>query len=243
MTLLTLASIATPILEAKEQAKETVVVVLLGPPGAGKGTQATMLSSALHLPHISTGNLLRTHVQQKTSLGREAKTFMDQGKLVPDKLILDMLFDRVAQEDCRKGYILDGFPRTLTQAQAYHNRLGDTSRVVALNLELSDEIIVERLSQRLVCNQCSAPYHTKYSPPQAEGVCDHCQGELIQRTDDTEEVIRKRLAVYHQETAPLITYYAQEQSFQTISCNQPIENVLEEILGCLREIYESITNE
>jgi len=239
MIVLSLAAMTAPILEAKEQSQKTVVVVLLGPPGAGKGTQASMLCNALQVPHISTGNLLRANIKEGTPLGKQAQAFMDQGKLVPDDLILEMLFARVALEDCQKGYILDGFPRTLNQAKAYHERLPSSSKPIAINLDLSDQVIIERLSQRLVCSKCSAPFHLKHSPPKVKDICDDCQGELTQRSDDNEDVVRNRLVVYHDQTAPLITYYSKEQQLQTISCNQPIENVLEEILDYLKEIYES----
>ena len=243
MALLTLASIAAPILKAKQQSEQTVVLILLGPPGAGKGTQATILCDTLQIPHISTGNLLRANVQQETPIGKQAEVFMDQGKLAPDNLILDMLFERVGLEDCQKGYILDGFPRTLAQAKAYHQRLSSSSKAIAINLHLPDDTIVERLSQRLVCSKCGAPFHIKHSPPAQEGLCDHCNGELYHRSDDKEEVIRNRLKIYHAQTAPLITYYSKEQDLQTICCSQPIQNVLEEILEYLKEIYDSIDKE
>ena len=238
MVLLTLTSTSAQVLEIKEQLQHPVVLILLGPPGAGKGTQATMLAKALEIPHISTGNLLRSHVQSETSLGNKAKKYMDQGQLVPDSLILDMLFTRVAQTDCQKGYILDGFPRTLSQATAYHKRLRVESKAIVLNLELSDDIIVERLSQRLICKQCHTPFHTQHSPPKKKGKCDHCNGSLFQRSDDTEEVVRNRLAVYHKQTAPLIDYYSIHQSLKTISCDQSIEKVLEETLDYLKRTYQ-----
>ena len=239
-TLLVFMIVAAPVLEAKEQTQQTVVVILLGPPGAGKGTQATMLCDTLQVPHISTGNILRANVKEETPLGKQAKSFMEQGKLVPDDLILDMLFERVSQKDCQKGYILDGFPRTLAQAKAYHQRLSASTKSVALNLDLADGIIIERLSKRLVCTKCSAPFHLKYSPPTVEGICDHCKGELVHRSDDKEEVIQNRLHVYHDQTAPLISYYSKEQGLYNVSCTQPIENVLQEILNYLKEIYDSL---
>ncbi|MBF5059569.1 adenylate kinase [Candidatus Neptunochlamydia vexilliferae] len=232
--------IAAPILEAKNQAKATVVVILLGPPGAGKGTQAGILSKTLQVPHISTGDLLRANVKEGTSLGKKAKGYMDAGKLVPDDLILDMLFDRVSAPDCEKGYILDGFPRTLAQAEAYHKRLGSLAKTIAINLELSDDTIVERLENRLVCSGCSAPYHLITSPPKKEGSCNHCESPLIKRSDDQEEVIRKRLTVYHNQTAPLITYYSKEKSLKGVSCNRSIDAILQEILDYLREVYQEI---
>ncbi len=241
--LLVMASVAMPLLEVKQQAKQTVILILLGPPGAGKGTQAVMLSETLQAPHISTGDLLRFNIKEKTELGKTAKVYMDQGKLVPDDLILDMLFARVAKEDCQKGYILDGFPRTLAQAKAYHQRLGNETKTIALNLELSNEMIVKRLTNRVICSQCSTPYHLSFSPPKKEGHCDECSGALIHRSDDKEEVIKNRLSVYHSQTAPLITYYSTEKRLKGISCDQSIEKVLEEILDYLREIYRAIKDE
>ncbi len=234
------ASVALPLLEARKQAKQTVVLILLGPPGAGKGTQAEMLSETLQIPHISTGDLLRSNIKAKGELGETAKVYMDQGKLVPDNLILDMLFARVAKEDCQKGYILDGFPRTLAQAKAYHQRLGDEIKTITLNLELTNEMIIDRLSKRLTCKECNAPYHLTFSPSSKKGICDHCGGPLIQRNDDKEEIILKRLTIYQTQTAPLITYYSKEKLLKGISSNQSIENVLKEILDYLREIYRSI---
>ena len=235
-----MASLAMPLLNAQKQSKQTVVLILLGPPGAGKGTQAGMLSETLQLPHISTGDLLRSNIKEGTELGKTAKGYMDQGKLVPDALILDMLFARVAQEDCQKGYILDGFPRTLAQAKAYDNRLGKETKTIAINLALSNEIIVDRLSKRLTCKECNTPYHLTFSPPKKEGICDVCEGPLIQRSDDKEEVIKNRLAVYEKQTSPLIHYYSEQKNLKEFSCNQPIDKVLNEILDYLREIYRSL---
>lgn len=221
-------------IDEQNQSSHMTVLVLLGPPGAGKGTQAKVLSKTLQLPHISTGDLLRTHIKENTELGKEAKAYMDQGQLVPDALILDMLFARVSQEDCQEGYILDGFPRTLDQAQAYDKRLGKETKTIAINLSLDEEVIVHRLGNRLTCQECSTPYHLTFSPPKKEGVCDVCNGLLIKRSDDQEEVIRKRLAVYQNQTAPLIHYYTEQKNLQEVSCDQPIDQVLSEILGHLR---------
>jgi len=228
--------LSTPTLELKKLKTQTLVLILLGPPGAGKGTQAKMLQTTLDVPHISTGNLLRSNIKDGTSLGDKAKGFMDAGKLVPDDLILDMLFSRVAEKDCSNGYILDGFPRTLDQAKAYHARLNEDTKTVALNLELQDGVIIQRLSSRMVCSGCSASFHLQHSPPKREGICDHCNSHLIQRNDDQEEVIKKRLTVYHTQTAPLITYYSKNQSFKGVSCTQSIEKVLDEILEYLKSL-------
>lgn len=241
--ILTSASLKAPLLEAQKQANQTVVLILLGPPGAGKGTQANILSDTLQLPHISTGDLLRSNIKERTVLGKTAKGFMDQGKLVPDNLILDMLFARVSKEDCQKGYILDGFPRTLPQAQAYDHRLGDEVKTIAINLSLSNEEIINRLSNRVTCKECSAPYHLIHSPPKAEGICDECAGTLVQRSDDKQEVIENRLNVYETQTAPLIDYYSKKENLKQISCNRSIDEVLTEILDYLRDIYRSLKEE
>ncbi|MDN3509625.1 MAG: adenylate kinase [Candidatus Neptunochlamydia sp.] len=235
-----MASLLMPLLGAQKQSRQTVVLILLGPPGAGKGTQAGLLSETLQLPHISTGDLLRSNTKEGTELGKTAKGYMDQGRLVPDALILDMLFARVAQEDCQRGYILDGFPRTLAQAKTYGQRLGKDTKTSAINLSLSNEIIVDRLSKRLTCKECNTPYHLTFSPSKKGGICDACEGLLIQRSDDKEEVIKNRLAVYEEQTAPLIRYYSEKKNLKEFSCNQPIDKVLNEILDYLCEIYRSL---
>lgn len=192
-------------------ASKPVVIILLGPPGAGKGTHAAPLSEALGLPHISTGDLFRMHIQQKTQLGLLAKTYIDQGNLVPDDLVLDMLFDRLKESDCQQGLILDGFPRTLTQAKSLDARLKNKSRVLALNFYVPDSILIERIAGRLICRDCKRPYHKVFDPPQESGVCGQCGGELYMREDDREEIVRKRLEVYRSETLPLIEYYQEKE--------------------------------
>lgn len=185
----------------------TSVLILLGPPGAGKGTQAVRLCSALSLPHVSTGDLFREHRAKGTPLGLEAQVFMDAGKLVPDELVLDMLFERVAKPDCARGYLLDGFPRTLAQAQALEGRLGSQSHLRVLNLRVGDAALIERLTGRWTCRICNRVQHVKTSPPKVAGHCDVCSGELYQRADDTAEVVNQRLAVYREQTSPLEGFY------------------------------------
>jgi adenylate kinase len=185
-----------------------LAVVLLGPPGAGKGTHAGPLSAELGLPHISTGDLFREHIRNQTELGRLAKVCIDAGNLVPDELVFDMLFQRIEREDCAKGYILDGFPRTLPQAQALDAYFGDNVRSLALYFSADDSVIVERIVGRVTCKKCARPYHLHFDPPKVPGFCDACKLPLFQREDDREEVVRKRLQVYRRETQPVIDYYA-----------------------------------
>jgi len=189
-----------------------LVVILMGPPGAGKGTHAGPLSEQLGLPHISTGDLFREHIRSQSTLGIQAKSFMDKGNLVPDVLVLDMLFDRVSKVDCKNGYILDGFPRTMPQAKELDQRLGSRNRIIALNFNLPDSTIIERVIGRIACKNCGRPFHKKFDPPKIEKVCDNCSGPLHQRDDDKEEIIRKRLEVYRVQTEPLINYYAKQKS-------------------------------
>lgn len=220
----------------KAAAPTPLVLVMLGPPGSGKGTQAAMLQETLHIPHISTGDLLRDHVRRGTDLGNKAKNYIDKGQLVPDALILDMLFDRVLEKDCAKGYILDGFPRTLPQAEALQDRLKGKPAPIVINLELSDAKILERLTQRVVCEKCGTPYHLAYSPPKTSGVCDKCQGKLIHRSDDTEEVITKRLKVYHQQTTPLIAYYTQKKLLHSVNCDAGKEKVFSQVIAQIPQV-------
>jgi adenylate kinase len=212
---------------------EPIVLILLGPPGAGKGTQATLLHDRLHIPHISTGDLLRDHVKRGTPLGIKAKSFMEKGQLVPDQLIFDMLFDRVAQKDCSHGYILDGFPRTLTQAEALQRHLHNQTKPIVINLSLSDAIIIERLSKRVVCESCGTPYHLIFSPPKVAGTCDRCHGNVVHRNDDNEEVIKKRLKVYHEQTSPLIAFYSKSKLLHTVDCSQSKEEISSQVVGLL----------
>jgi len=188
----------------KETAK---VVILLGPPGSGKGTQAVRLTKELGIPHISTGDLFRENISKDTELGRKAKSYTNAGKLVPDELVLDMLFDRVSRPDCARGYLLDGFPRTLAQAEALDKYLPPNTQLIVLSLNVPDDLIVKRAEGRLTCKNCGTIYNRYFSPPAQEGKCDKCGGELVQRPDDRAEVVEERLRVYHAQTQPLVEYY------------------------------------
>lgn len=216
------------------RSEKPLVVILMGPPGAGKGTHAGPLSDALAIPHISTGDLFRENIRNQTPLGMKAKSYMDQGQLVPDELVLDMLFDRVSKEDCKGGYILDGFPRTLAQAKALDQRLAQKNRVIALNFNVADPVIIERVVGRLACKQCGRPFHKTFDPPKQAEVCDNCQGPLIQRDDDKEEIIRKRLEVYRSQTQPLIEYYAKQKGvLHEIDSQNNKEQVFQDVLEAL----------
>lgn len=211
-----------------------LVIILMGPPGAGKGTHAGPLSQHLDLPHISTGDLFRQNIRLQTQLGRQAKGYMDKGNLVPDELVLEMLFDRVGQDDCRAGYILDGFPRTLPQAKALDQRIRKQAHVIVLNFSLKDPLIIERITGRIACKECGRPYHKKYDPPKQGMSCDSCQGKLTQRDDDKEEIVRKRLEVYRAQTEPLIAYYsAQKEVLRHIDSAKGKEQVFHDVLDAL----------
>ena len=193
--------------------------ILLGPPGAGKGTQAKMLTERYGVPQVSTGDILRAAVAAGTPLGKEAKTYMDRGALVPDEVVIGIVRDRLGEPDCRKGYLLDGFPRTVAQAEALTRmlkKLGAPLPRVA-SLEVGEEELVKRLSGRRTCPACGEPFHVESHPPRVEGICDKCGGRLIQREDDREETIRRRLQVYRKETEPLIGYYQNQGLLKTVN--------------------------
>ena len=206
-------------------------LIMLGAPGAGKGTQAAVLSEKLGIPAISTGNILRAAVKNGTPVGLQAKSYMDAGKLVPDDVIIGIVAERVAQSDCRDGYILDGVPRTIAQAEALEEA-GITFDKV-LSLEISDAEIEERMEGRRVCQSCGAPYHIKAKPPKVEGVCDTCGGPLIQRDDDKPETVLSRLNVYHEKTAPLIDFYQKANLLHSVCGDLSLEEISEAILKAL----------
>lgn len=210
------------------------VVILFGPPGAGKGTQAVAISERYCVPQISTGDLFRENLKKETPVGQKAREYMDKGQLVPDEVVLEMLFQRIAKEDCQNGYILDGFPRTIPQAIALDDHLTD-ERMVVIDLDVPDELIVERLTGRLVCQECGAPYHKTNQKPKKEGICDRCGGNLIQRKDDSESVVKKRLEVFHDQTEPLRAYYRKSGRVVSIkgSKDKTREAVSEELFSAL----------
>ncbi len=214
--------------------EKPLVILLIGPPGAGKGTHAGPLSEQLHLPHISTGELFREHIRNQTPLGKKAKEYINQGRLVPDELVFDMLFIRIAAPDCVHGCILDGFPRTLPQAQALYAKLESKAQIIALNFEISDHCLIQRLTGRLMCKQCSRPYHKTFDPPPPSNHCQNCQGDLYQRDDDKEEVVQKRLEVYHEQTEPIIAYFAKKpNTLRPIDACHPKSQVYQDILHSL----------
>ncbi len=209
--------------------EKTLVVILLGPPGVGKGSQATKICSQYKLTHISTGDLFRENIKNQTELGKKAQDIMASGALVPDELVLSMLFDRIEKQDCKTGYLLDGFPRTLAQAQSFDKKLKPTDNLIVISLEASDETVVERISGRLSCKTCNRIYHKIVNPPSQEGLCDHCHETLYQRPDDKEEVVKRRLSVYKTQTKPLIDHYKKLNVLKTISGEHSIDKVFEDI--------------
>ena len=206
-------------------------LILLGAPGAGKGTQAEIISRRLNIPTISTGNILREAIQNKTPIGLEAKRFMDNGQLVPDEVVIGIVEERVARDDCRNGFILDGVPRTLAQAEALERAGVAIDNVVSIEIE--DSVIEGRMSGRRVCSRCGASYHVTENPPKIKGVCDDCGGVLVIREDDKPETVRERLIVYHQKTEPIKDFYKARGKLLLVDGNRPIRTVHNEILEAL----------
>lgn len=210
-------------------------IIMLGAPGAGKGTQAKMIADKYGVPHISTGDIFRANIKNGTELGMEAKKYMDQGLLVPDELTVRILLDRVAQDDCKNGYVLDGFPRTIPQAEVLDSeltKLGDHIDY-AINVDVPDENIVKRMSGRRACLTCGATYHIEHVPPKKEGICDVCGSELVLRDDDKPETVKNRLNVYHEQTQPLIDFYTEKGVLKTVDATVPMEEVFAAITAIL----------
>ena len=210
-------------------------IIMLGAPGAGKGTQAKKIAEKYHIPHISTGDIFRANIKNGTELGKKAKTYMDQGLLVPDELTVDLVIDRVGQDDCKDGYILDGFPRTIPQAECLDAALEKRGEKVdfAINVEVPDENIVNRMSGRRACVGCGATYHIKYNPTKVDGVCDACGEKLVLRDDDKPETVQKRLGVDHDQTQPLIDYYTKSGVLKEVDGTVDMEDVFQAIVEIL----------
>ena len=212
-------------------------IIMLGAPGAGKGTQAKKIAAKYGIPHISTGDIFRANIKEGTELGKKAKTYMDQGLLVPDELVVDLVVDRLQQDDCKKGYVLDGFPRTIPQAESLDAALakvGDKMEY-AIDVNVPDENIVNRMGGRRACVGCGATYHIVYNPTKVEGICDACGEKLILRDDDKPETVQKRLGVYHEQTQPLIDYYTKSGILKEVDGTVDMEEVFQNIVQILGE--------
>ncbi len=210
-------------------------IIMLGAPGAGKGTQAKMIAEKYGIPHISTGDIFRANIKNATELGMEAKKYMDEGKLVPDELTVKILLDRVAADDCRNGYVLDGFPRTIPQAEVLTKALEEMNDAIdyAIDVDVPDENIVNRMGGRRACVTCGATYHIVHVPPKKENICDKCGSELILRDDDKPETVLNRLKVYHEQTQPLIDYYTAKGVLRTVDGTKDMNDVFAEIVSIL----------
>lgn len=204
-----------------------MILILLGPPGSGKGTQAKLLTSEHHWPQLSTGDMLRSAIAKGTKVGLEAKAFMDQGKLVPDEVVIKLIEERIKETDCQQGFILDGFPRTIAQAQALDSLLDTQKKAVtkAILFNIPDTQLVRRLSGRRTCDKCTAMYHVELNMPKKAGICDKCGASLVQRNDDQPDVIQNRLAVYHKQTAPLAEFYQNQSKLKNIDATLPPQEV------------------
>ncbi len=215
-------------------------LILLGAPGAGKGTQAKMISEKYGIPQISTGDMLRDAVAKGTELGRKAKEYMDRGELVPDEVVIGIVKERLQQPDCRKGFILDGFPRTIAQAEALDKMLGDLGMKIdaVINVAVPEEEVVKRIVNRRTCRKCGAVYHLIYNPPKEDNKCDKCGGELYQRDDDREETVRERYRVYRENTEPLIDYYRRKGVLFDVDGTKDIKGVFQEIDEILKKFAD-----
>lgn len=210
-------------------------IIMLGAPGAGKGTQAKQIADKYSIPHISTGDIFRANIKNGTELGKKAKQYMDQGALVPDELTCDLVMDRIQQDDCKNGFVLDGFPRTIPQAETLDAALGKINEKMdyAIDVDVPDENIVNRMSGRRACLNCGATYHLISIPPKVEGICDRCGSEIVLREDDKPETVQKRLKVYHEQTQPLIDYYKNQGILKSVDGTQPMDEVFKAIVTIL----------
>lgn len=206
-----------------------LIVILLGPPGSGKGTQAKQIAEMKNIPHISTGDIFREQIRNKTPLGMELKGIIESGKYVSDEIVSKVLFERLSKKDAEQGFLLDGYPRTLAQANTLQQKFLPNDRIVVLNLEVPDDVIVKRVSGRFSCKECGNVHNIYFSPPKAEEICDLCQGKLIRRADDEPEVVKERLRVYHEQTKPLVEFYRREGWLHQVDGNRDPEKVTSEI--------------
>ncbi|MCH5585958.1 adenylate kinase [Shimazuella sp. AN120528] len=211
-------------------------IILMGLPGAGKGTQAALIVEKLHIPHISTGDMFRAAVKEETPLGVEAKSYMDQGALVPDRVTIGIVRDRLGKDDCESGFLLDGFPRTVPQAEALDELLSDLGKEIdyVIYIEVSQQELISRLTGRRICSNCGTTFHLQFAPPKVAGVCDRCGGSLYQREDDQEETVAKRLQINQEQTEHLIRYYTAKEKLVRVDGEQPIEQVTETIFSKIR---------
>ncbi len=215
-----------------------MLVILMGPPGAGKGTQAEKLAKEFALPHISTGDIFRSAVKEGTEMGKKAKEYMDKGELVPDEIVIGIVKERLAKPDCNDGALLDGFPRTVEQAEALDEVLEELKLKISdvVSVDVQEEELINRLTGRRVCRSCGATYHIKFNPPKVRNICDHCSGELYQRSDDTIDTVKERLAIYRKQTMPIIEYYEQKDLFFGVDGSRSINDVFVDIVAHLQNI-------
>lgn len=210
-------------------------LILLGPPGAGKGTQASAIVEKYNIPHISTGDIFRANIKEKTELGKQIEEYLNKGLLVPDELVVSIVKDRISKEDCKNGFLLDGFPRTVAQAEALDEELKNMSLTIdkVINIQADKDLLIERIIGRRICRDCGATYHIKFSPTKKEGICDKCGGELYQREDDKLETVEKRIEVYTEQTKPLIDYYAKKGLLLNVDGTKDKKEVFDDIVKSL----------